>query len=755
MHFLFKPFRNHYAFTLKLVMESNSFKPNSHHIKTRHLANNSEHTCASMNTDGNSKKHTSGVKENCHPDKENLNPNRKSHINQGSPEVMISYEMINHNSNHEPSGHVKTDKKLHSNEETVKARQSLNSAVHNQHSTHAKTIAPQCYIDAINQLNTLQSNAKALKDSRIKRDPAETKAVQVDQVLHYLGHLNVTEDDIRKLHFIHISGTKGKGSTSAYCESILRSHGFTTGFFSSPHLIEVRERIKLNGKPVSYEKFTKYFWTVYNALHAKRRNPDDMPAYFKFLTVMSFYIFVKEKPDVCIMEVGIGGLYDNTNIIPNTDVVGITSLGLDHTAVLGNTLEEIAAQKAGILKKGCLAVTAQEQKYECKQVLLDKAEALGCTLFEAPNMFHYDWKNQSTEDWGSTVQSINISLAIQLAYLFMFRMNKEGEFQKLIDKVLAILKAQKWYEENYPEDYNENPFPKYKRPPFLPQGPFFKIDPKTYRGIIECEWPGRVQLIRRNNVKYFLDGAHTNESIKLCAEWFGWKSVEEAHIAANKTPLSELSEQIQRVTEGMEALDAFERQTADDEEEDPVIRILVFNVTGDRDPAMLLPPLLKRNKFDYILVTPIVVSNVTLPDLQYGGNRTVDRYGNKKLRDGPQHHKDVLHHLKLPSNLNLSKADQEILDALRSRTAQSSVNTPDLTNKMTSHAEKIRNVKKIVKIASTTMNSYDHTVVVECNSVLDAYNFRHSLDPSQETHVLVTGSLHLVGAFLNVLNNHE
>ncbi|XP_026685971.1 folylpolyglutamate synthase, mitochondrial-like [Diaphorina citri] len=206
--------------------------------------------------------------------------------------------------------------------------------------------------------------------------------------------------------------------------AILRSHGFSTGFFSSPHLIEVRERIKLNGEPISYDKFTKYFWTVYNALHAKRKHAEDMPAYFKFLTVMSFYVFVKEKPDAVIMEVGIGGRYDNTNIIPNTAVVGITSLGYDHTAVLGNTIEEITMQKAGIMKPNCIAVTSANQRGPCKQILLETSRALNCVLLEAPSILNYRWRGQPLdEDWKSTVQSINISLAIQLAYLWMFRMN--------------------------------------------------------------------------------------------------------------------------------------------------------------------------------------------------------------------------------------------------------------------------------------------------------------------------------------------
>lgn len=108
---------------------------------------------------------------------------------------------------------------------------------------------------------------------------------------------------------------QGKGSTCSFCESILRQHGLKTGFYSSPHLVQVRERIRINGDPISRELFAKYFWEVYDLLIKQKENDNDMPAYFKFLTVMAFYVFLKENVDAAIIEVGIGGLYDCTNVL--------------------------------------------------------------------------------------------------------------------------------------------------------------------------------------------------------------------------------------------------------------------------------------------------------------------------------------------------------------------------------------------------------------------------------------------------------
>ena len=118
----------------------------------------------------------------------------------------------------------------------------------------------KAYEEAVHTLNSLQSNKQTVEKIRKERD--KNKYFVVPNTRRYLERVGVSEADLNRLSVIHVSGTKGKGSTCAFTESILRHHGFKTGFFSSPHLIEVRERIRIAGEPISKRKFTDYFWKV-------------------------------------------------------------------------------------------------------------------------------------------------------------------------------------------------------------------------------------------------------------------------------------------------------------------------------------------------------------------------------------------------------------------------------------------------------------------------------------------------------------
>ena len=189
----------------------------------------------------------------------------------------------------------------------------------------------------------------------LQREWLEIGPEKHERSLRFLYQSGMTLHDLDNMGVIHVAGTKGKGSTCALTESILRQRGLKTGLFTSPHMVSFRERIRINGEPLSKEKFAKHFWKVYDRIVAPN-DPYDRPSYFQLLTILALNIFWDEGVDVAVMEVGVGGRFDATNIIRSPIVCGITTLDIDHTGSLGNTIEEIALHKAGIMKTGRLTI---------------------------------------------------------------------------------------------------------------------------------------------------------------------------------------------------------------------------------------------------------------------------------------------------------------------------------------------------------------------------------------------------------------
>ena len=168
-----------------------------------------------------------------------------------------------------------------------------------------------------------------------------------------------------KIKTIHIGGTNGKGSTSNMLASVLQESGYKVGIYNSPHLIDFTERIKVKG-----ENCDKEF--VYNFIQKLKKLPADIrPSFFEFTTIMAFEYFAQQKVDFAIIEVGLGGRLDSTNIIKPL-VSAITNVALDHQNILGNTVEEIATEKAGIIKKNTVIISGDENE-KVKSIIRKKA----------------------------------------------------------------------------------------------------------------------------------------------------------------------------------------------------------------------------------------------------------------------------------------------------------------------------------------------------------------------------------------------
>ncbi|MCR4755913.1 MAG: hypothetical protein K5868_10370 [Lachnospiraceae bacterium] len=187
----------------------------------------------------------------------------------------------------------------------------------------------------------------------------------------------------------HIAGTNGKGSVCAFLKSIHMQMGRSVGVFTSPHLIDIRERIALNDEVISKEDFLDCFMTVMSCLGEFRKQEsfkDYMPVYFDYLFFIAALYYAKQCPDAIIWETGLGGRLDATNVIGDKSVTVITEIGLDHMAILGNTKEAIAAEKAGIIRKGVPVITVNRDR-EVYDVISSEAKSKGCPLTVVPSVY--------------------------------------------------------------------------------------------------------------------------------------------------------------------------------------------------------------------------------------------------------------------------------------------------------------------------------------------------------------------------------
>ncbi|XP_045786959.1 folylpolyglutamate synthase-like isoform X3 [Trifolium pratense] len=401
-------------------------------------------------------------------------------------------------------------------------------------------------------LTNYEEALEALSSLIIRRTRADGSNFgdQFDVLFVYLKMLDL-EEQISNMKIIHVAGTKGKGSTCTFTESILRNCGFRTGLFTSPHLIDIRERFRLNGIEISQEKFLAYFWWCYDRLKEKTDDNVPMPNYFRFLALLAFKIFAEEQVDVAIMEVGLGGKYDATNVVKEPIVCGITSLGYDHMEILGNTLGEIAGEKAGIFKDRIPAFTVPQPE-EAMHVLEDKASKLNVPLQVVPPL---DAK---------LLNGLTLGL--------------EGEHQYL-NAALAIALCSTWLKRtgNIGDAYLE-------RTDTLPE--------QFIKGLTSASLQGRAQIVsdmhfkndQSNELVFFLDGAHSPESMEVCARWFS--------LAIKDNSPDEMLFHRQ-LDNPKSSHDVVKMQHGERGAQRKSAPILLFNCLTVRDPQLLLPRLME------------------------------------------------------------------------------------------------------------------------------------------------------------------
>jgi dihydrofolate synthase/folylpolyglutamate synthase len=215
----------------------------------------------------------------------------------------------------------------------------------------------------------------------------KTAKLGLDRIATVLDAVGRPQD---RLRFVHVAGTNGKGSTCAMIESGLRAAGLRTGLFTSPHLEEPTERIRLDGEPISAAEFADAFDRIHRVVEEllEAGRIDLHPTYFETVTAMALDVFARAGREFVVLEVGLGGRLDATNVV-RPELAVITPIDFDHEAFLGHALESIAAEKAGILKPGVPAVFAC-QRPEAERVLEERAAALGIAVDRTCNFAVHD-----------------------------------------------------------------------------------------------------------------------------------------------------------------------------------------------------------------------------------------------------------------------------------------------------------------------------------------------------------------------------
>jgi len=238
-------------------------------------------------------------------------------------------------------------------------------------------------------LSFLFSNTNYETSRRLRYNEDTFNLTRMSNLLKKLGNPH------KKLVSVHVAGTKGKGSTCPMLSQMLISNGYKVGLYTSPHVLDLRERICINGHMISEAAMTR---TVRKIAPFVSSMSSDPPTFFEIMTALAFMHFVEEKVDLAIVETGLGGRLDSTNVL-NPAVVGITSLSIDHTRQLGDSLSQIAKEKAGIFKQGVPAISVL-QDAEAMKVLKKEASKAGASLRFAGKEIDFSYRFESSRTLG-------------------------------------------------------------------------------------------------------------------------------------------------------------------------------------------------------------------------------------------------------------------------------------------------------------------------------------------------------------------
>ncbi|MEW8961720.1 folylpolyglutamate synthase/dihydrofolate synthase family protein [Paraclostridium dentum] len=303
----------------------------------------------------------------------------------------------------------------------------------------------------------------------------------LDNIKKLLELLGNPQDN---LNIIHVAGTNGKGSTCSFISSILKESGYKVGLYTSPFLETFTERIRVNGENIEEEEVGKIVSLIKEKIEIMVSEGYSYPTEFEIVTAMAFYYYNQEKVDFVALEVGLGGRYDATNVIDKPVVSAITSISLDHTGILGDTLGKIAFEKAGIIKEDCPTIVYPQQE-EASEVIKNICAEKKSKYIEC------DFKN--IEIKSSNINSQIYNCNINGKELNDLEIKLIGDHQ-IKNSIVAL---------NVIEYLND-----------------IKItnisEENIRKGLLETKWPGRIEKISENPM-FIIDGAHNEEGAKSLA----------------------------------------------------------------------------------------------------------------------------------------------------------------------------------------------------------------------------------------------
>ena len=306
---------------------------------------------------------------------------------------------------------------------------------------------------------------------------------RTEELLRLLGNPQ------KQLRFVHVAGSNGKGSTCAMVERILREAGYVTGFYPSPYIEDFRERIQVCGEYITEEALCRITARVRDAADSM----EDHPSQFEIITAIGLLYFAEKNCNIVVLEVGLGGIFDSTNVIDAPEVAVITNIGLEHTEYLGNTLAEIARNKCGIIKSGA-DVVCYENAAEVMDVVRRVCEEKGCPLHIARySRIQLIEKGLEGQTFRFLHDQAPVSQDIAIYADEPLRLGLLGEYQlHNAATALTIVEAMR--------------------------GRGWKIPQEAVcQGLAEVRWPARFEVLSRHPL-FILDGGHNPQCAEALAE---------------------------------------------------------------------------------------------------------------------------------------------------------------------------------------------------------------------------------------------